>query len=109
MCYIDCHVFAQLLAPPRDARRAARDARKKRPDTAGDSWFDLPATQITPQVKLGSRSCFWKPQIVGVLTPASAAPHAAEAREVCGVCFALATAFECDVSSCAYSGDIELP
>ena len=44
----------QVLAPPQDARRLAREQRKTRPDTAGDGWFDLPATQITPQVMLSA-------------------------------------------------------
>ncbi|EIE26292.1 Fcf2-domain-containing protein [Coccomyxa subellipsoidea C-169] len=39
------------MAPPVDPRRRAREARKAAPDTAGKGWFDLPAQQITPEVK----------------------------------------------------------
>jgi hypothetical protein len=38
------------VAPP-DERELARAARKAAPDTAGRGWFDLPATQITEEVK----------------------------------------------------------
>ena len=48
------HARMQLTAPPRDARRQAREARKAAPDTAGRSWFDLPAPQITDEVGLVS-------------------------------------------------------
>lgn len=41
----------QLTAPPRDARRQAREARKAAPDTAGRSWFDMPAPRITDEVR----------------------------------------------------------
>ncbi|BDA41166.1 probable deoxynucleotidyltransferase terminal-interacting protein 2 at C-terminar half [Coccomyxa sp. Obi] len=41
----------KLMAPPADLRRQAREAKKAAPDTAGKAWFDLPAQQITPEVK----------------------------------------------------------
>jgi hypothetical protein len=44
-------LHSQLTAPPRDARRQAREARKAAPDTAGRRWFDLPATQITDEAR----------------------------------------------------------
>ena len=37
--------------PPRDARTLAKEARKRRKETAGRGWFDLPATQITDEVR----------------------------------------------------------
>ncbi|EFN59779.1 hypothetical protein CHLNCDRAFT_133463 [Chlorella variabilis] len=40
-----------LHVPPPDERAAHRAARKAAPDTAGAAWFDLPATQITDEVK----------------------------------------------------------
>lgn len=40
-----------LHVPPPDERLRARAARTERPDTAGKGWFDLPATQITDEVK----------------------------------------------------------
>lgn len=36
---------------PKTAAKAARDAAKNRPDTAGAKWYDLPATAITDDVK----------------------------------------------------------
>ena len=43
----------QVVAPPRDSRALAKEARKHRKDTAGRGWFDLPATQITDEVRGG--------------------------------------------------------
>lgn len=40
-----------LHVPPPDERLRAKAARKERPDTAGKGWFDLPATQVTDEVK----------------------------------------------------------
>ncbi|KAL4423878.1 hypothetical protein ABPG75_001179 [Micractinium tetrahymenae] len=40
-----------LHVPPPDERLRAKAARTERPDTAGKGWFDLPATQITDEVK----------------------------------------------------------
>ena len=40
----------QAVAPARDARTLAKEARKWRKETAGRGWFDLPATQITDEV-----------------------------------------------------------
>ncbi len=41
----------QVAAPPRDARTLAKEARSRRKETAGRGWFDLPATQITDEVR----------------------------------------------------------
>ncbi len=41
----------QLQVPPRDAVRAAREARKAAPDTAGAKWYGLPATKIDEDMK----------------------------------------------------------
>ncbi|KAL4446201.1 hypothetical protein ABPG77_003008 [Micractinium sp. CCAP 211/92] len=40
-----------LHVPPPDERLRAKAARQERPDTAGKGWFDLPATQVTDEVK----------------------------------------------------------
>ena len=53
----------QVVAPVRDARTLAKEARSRRKETAGRGWFDLPATQITDEVRrrcstlLQQRSC----------------------------------------------------
>jgi len=41
----------QVVAPSRDARTLAKEARSRRKETAGRGWFDLPATQITDEVR----------------------------------------------------------
>eukprot|EP00897_Mesotaenium_endlicherianum_P001138 jgi/Mesen1/11024/ME000098S10419 len=41
----------QLLAPPRDPKKEAREARKLAPQTAGPQWYNLPATAVTPELK----------------------------------------------------------
>jgi hypothetical protein len=40
-----------LHVPSADTRALSRAARKNAPDTAGKSWYDLPATTITDEVK----------------------------------------------------------
>ena len=40
------HVLLQLMAPPRDARRLAREARKAAPETAGR--YDSPDIRQAP-------------------------------------------------------------
>jgi hypothetical protein len=40
-----------LYVPSQDARVLHRAAKKNAPDTAGKSWYDLPATTITDEVK----------------------------------------------------------
>ena len=42
--------YPQVVAPLRDSRALAKEARKHRKGTAGRGWFDLPATQITDEV-----------------------------------------------------------
>eukprot|EP00976_Prorocentrum_cordatum_P001772 35703-Prorocentrum_minimum.AAC.3 len=42
---------AKQFAPPRDKAREAKEARKLAPDTAGKGWFDMPAQDITPELK----------------------------------------------------------
>jgi len=37
--------------PPLDPRKMTRAARKNAPATAGSKWFDLPAPQLTPELK----------------------------------------------------------
>ena len=47
---------AKLLhVPPPDKRAADRAGRKAAPDTAGKGWYDLPATEITDEVKADLR------------------------------------------------------
>lgn len=41
----------QLLVPPRDAAAVAKAERRAAPATAGNKWHDLPATEITEDVK----------------------------------------------------------
>ncbi|MEW5313935.1 MAG: hypothetical protein WDW38_005465 [Sanguina aurantia] len=40
-----------LMAPSRDLRLSSKTARKAAADTAGSKWYNLPATQITDEVK----------------------------------------------------------
>jgi len=48
--------MAKLLnVPPPDRRAADRASRQAAPDTAGKSWFHLPATEITDEVKADLR------------------------------------------------------
>lgn len=44
-----------LHVPPPDQRVRDRAARKHAPDTAGKDWFDLPATEITDEIKTDLR------------------------------------------------------
>lgn len=39
------------MAPSRDVRLSGKAARKAAADTAGSKWYNLPATQITDEVK----------------------------------------------------------
>lgn len=39
------------MLPPRDTRPLLRQQRKLAPETAGKQWFDLPAPQVTDEVK----------------------------------------------------------
>lgn len=39
------------MAPSRDLRLSSKTARKAAADTAGSKWYNLPATQITDEVK----------------------------------------------------------
>lgn len=41
----------QLTIPPVDGKTARRMAQAAAPDTSGKSWFDMPATKITEEVK----------------------------------------------------------
>ena len=41
----------QVVVPLRDPQKAAREAAKRRTDTAGAGWFDMKAQEITDQVK----------------------------------------------------------
>ncbi|KAL6779101.1 hypothetical protein ACKKBF_B18750 [Auxenochlorella protothecoides x Auxenochlorella symbiontica] len=41
----------QLTIPPLDSKKARRAAQAAAPDTSGKSWFDMPATRITEEVK----------------------------------------------------------
>eukprot|EP00854_Cymbomonas_tetramitiformis_P001241 gene1241-1820_t len=42
---------AKLMAPPRNKAKEAKEARLKKPVTAGKGWFDLPAPEMTPELK----------------------------------------------------------
>ena len=41
----------QLLVPPRNNEELAKTARKAAPDTAGKSWYSMPATRIDEDMK----------------------------------------------------------
>ncbi|WOL11411.1 rRNA-processing protein fcf2 [Canna indica] len=40
-----------LYVPPRDPRKLNKLLKKNAKDTAGKSWFDMPAPSITPEIK----------------------------------------------------------
>jgi hypothetical protein len=42
---------SKQFAPPRDKAKDAKEARKLAPDTAGKGWFDMPAQEITAELK----------------------------------------------------------
>ncbi|CAI5995601.1 unnamed protein product [Closterium sp. NIES-64] len=44
-------VEGQLQVPPKDPHKLAQIARKNKPNTAGPKWYDLPAPDITPEIK----------------------------------------------------------
>ena len=47
----DTNLGKHLHVPPPDSRKQLREGRKNAADTAGKAWFDLPATEITDEVK----------------------------------------------------------